>query len=238
MLYFQSGAGGNWFRYTASCLVHGDFEFIPNNRQKDSYHTDLVYPYVLIMDTHHWSFGDLNTRLLNNKRPIIIYEPRYFWNLYQNWLVKYELFYNESKYKDEKQAFTNGVEIFKMLARWKKIENVPNVSYITYNDMYENINKFLQSSYYELERIGLQFERNDDMFLKKISEYKSKNPKYDKFIDTDFWYGFVSGYVQHNNLSSVSPRTFYDFKDYITFFKKEVYPMYREDFIKEHVLKV
>lgn len=241
-LFFNSGTGGHWFSYVADCLVNGDYDFIVQDRHKDSYHKHVLSSErmpVLWVHPNHWKYGDLKniSRSEHIITPIVIHEPNYFWNCFQNWLIKHELFWN--KKPDDVHQFNTAYKAFNFFHQWNDITNLKNYDPIIYHMIYTNPDEFINKAYSELSRTIPKFKnKNDKLFHKKIEEYKSKCKPYDTLKNTYYWYGFVFGYALSLDNSIDILHTFRTHPNGIEWFINEEYPKYEKQFIDCHVLKV
>lgn len=241
-LFFQSGTGGHWLSYVADCLVNGDYNFVAQDSHKDSYHNHtLVSERMPLLWVHpeHWKYADFKNVITNNNTiPMVIYEPNYVWNCFQNWLIKHELFYNN--HNDISQQFSMSYKAFnRVYNNWNDIENLKNVSPIIYHMLYTDPEKFINRTYAELSRVIPGFNNRDNqLFHKKIEEYKAKCKPYDTLKNTYYWYGFVFGYVLSSDNGVNMLHKFRTHPNGIEWFVNEEYPKYEEQFIKEYVLKV
>ena len=245
-LFFQSGAGGHWLMYVLSCLKHGEFNMDTGTRNPDSYHADnhLISDLIEIPE-NHWNYNDLNLSLQSNLHPFILYEPTYYWNLYQNWLFKHELFCKYDEYFIDGNSiyatqFGSGLSAYTHISRWENLEN-RNISVVRFSDIYFNTEKFIKDTYKQAARtIPYYNYENDKLFEEKIKEFKQKSRPIDELMDTGFWYGFLFKYIQSQidySMHYRPPQEFYNFNDFIDYFKDTVLPNYEDNFINMHVLR-
>lgn len=243
-LFFQSGTGGHWLSYVADCLANGDYNFVTQDSHEDSYHNHtLVSERMPLLWVHpnHWNYGDFKTIVKNHRNivPIVLYEPKYIWNCFQNWLIKHELFWNTKKYSNDDYKFSMSYKAFNVFDQWNNITNLTNVSPIIYHTLYTDPEKFINRTYAELSRSLPGFDNRDNkLFYNKIEEYKGKCKPYNTLKDTNYWYGFIFGFALSHQSGSEMLHEFRTHKNGIEWFINEEYAKYEEHFIDYHVLKV
>jgi len=245
-LYFMSGTGGNWFKHIVECLLYGDHSRNTTDYSPKSFHTRDTYKFspTLKIDKFHWNFRHLEIFMAEKDKavPVIIYESKYHWNIYQNWLQKHLLFherktfYNPDGTENLFEQFNNGKINACHFHDWRKLESY-SVPYIKFSDLYFDKEKFVNDSYEQLHRVIPNFKRyeNNTLFFEKIDLFKQKSGSHDTLIGTGFWYGLVYGFLVCNNY--IKEVDTFGSQSAIEHYINDIHPEYERMFIDSHVIK-